>query len=162
MGHAVDAAAGLEHLGGAGQLGRIFNAVPTSLLAGLGEAGLAFLLQPLAGTAHSLAADAEGAGQLGLGRQPVQREAAEAAVAAGLVVGSMRIDGVSEVEVDHAVAVQHHAEAGADGDRLAGLQAEGGGQAGRLGARSRSFHCYILYSTLVGPVKPANLIGRTG
>ena len=67
--------------------------MPTSRLAGLGEAGLAFLLQPLAGAAHRLGADAEGAGQLGLGSQPVQREAAEAAIAAGLVVGGMRIDG---------------------------------------------------------------------
>lgn len=46
----------------------------------------------------------------------------------------MRIDGVGEVEVDHAIAVQHHTEAGTDGDRVAGLQAESGGQAGRLGA----------------------------
>ena len=141
-GHAVDAAAFLEHRGGAGQQVRVVNAMPTSPLAGLGEAGLAFLLQPLAGAAHRLGADAEGACQLGLGSQPVQREAAEAAIAARLVVGGMRLDRVGAVEVDHAVAVQQHAEAGTDGDRLAGLQAEGGGQAGGLGARCRAVHLF--------------------
>ena len=74
--------------------------------------------------------------------QPVQREAAEAAVAAGIVVVGMRIDRVGEVEVDQAIAVQHHTEAGTDGDRLAGLQAEGGGQAGRLGAGAGSVNMF--------------------
>ena len=86
--------------------------MPTSRLAGLGKADLALLLQPLAGAAHSLGADAEGACQVGLGSQPVQREAAEAAIAARLVVVGMRIDEVGEVEVDYAVAVQQEAEAG--------------------------------------------------
>ena len=130
LGHTVDAEPGLEQLGSAGQQLRVLDAMPASRLGGGGEAELALLPQALHGARDGALAKAVSARQLGLGGVAEEGEACEAEIALALVVGGMRADGVGVEQVDAAVAVEEHADAGADGCGVAGLRGEGGGQAG--------------------------------
>ena len=95
------------------------------------------LLQPVPGAGDGALADAVGAGQLGLRGVAEQRKAGKAEIALSLVVDRMPADRVGVQEVDDAVAVAEHADAGVDGRGVAGLEREGGGQPGGLGERGR-------------------------
>ena len=124
----VDAVAGPQHAGGPRQQLGILDAVPAAPLAGPEEAALAPALQAPPGAGHGARAEPEGGGQSGQAGEAVQGAAAEAEIAADLVLGGVGGDRLGEDEVDEVVAVEGEAEAGAERQGLARLQAEGGGQ----------------------------------
>ena len=124
LGHAVDAEPGLEQLGSTGQQLGVLDGMPAPRLGGGGggEVELALLPQALHGARDGALAEAVRARQLGLGGIAEEGEAGEAEIALALVVVGMRADGVGVEEVDATVAVDEHADAGADGRGVAGLK----------------------------------------
>ena len=140
LGHAVQAEPGVEHPGGADQQLGVLDAVPTALLAGQGEAALAVLLEARLGAGHGARVEVEGLGQGGLRGEAEQGVAAEAEIAAELVVDGVGGDGVGVEEVHDLVAVTGQAETGAEREGLVGLEAESGGQRGGLREGLVAFH----------------------
>ena len=109
-------------------------------LAGLGEAALAALLEARLGAGHGARAEVEGLGQGGLRGEAEQGAAAEAEIAAELVVDGVGGNRVGVEEVDDTVAVAGQAEPRAERESFVGLEAKSGGQRGGLREGLAVFH----------------------
>ena len=145
LGRAVHTLAGLQAFGEFGQHVRIDNAVALAALARPCKARLAVLLQTLLGAPHGARREAEGGGQLGLLGEAQQGQASQLQIAGGVVIAGMRGDRQGEHEIDEAVVVvAQQAQAGAEGQRLAGQQGIGGRLGGgwvrALGVNHRTYY----------------------